>query len=159
MDLVHRQQELRLRLLNAAYKAFVHTPSDYVDVAELNLIVPPDVARVPLDADDDASTLPVDFTTDPINQTEIRAAVYYLVERQLLTMMPPDVLEKSQIPASSLHIHITANGVDAFEGFVTTSEARASERPVGFNCSPVQPQGFPLARAIPGSSDPPNRER
>lgn len=158
MDLVHRQQELRLRLLNAAYKAFVHAPSDYIDVSDLNLLTPPDVARVPLDADDDVNTLPVDFTTDPIMPTEIRAAVYYLVERQLLTMMPPDVLEKSQIPASSLHIHITANGVDAFEAFVFTSESRASERPVGFNFSPVAPRGFPLARAIPGSSDPPSRE-
>lgn len=157
MDLVHRQQELRLRLLNAAYKAFIYTPSDYIDVAELNLATPPDVARVPLDSDDDASTLPVDFTTDPINPTEIRASVYYLVERQLLTMMPPDVLEKSQIPPSSLHIHITANGVDAFEAFVMTSESRASERPVGFNFVPAESRGFPLARAIPGSSDPPSR--
>jgi hypothetical protein len=158
MDLVHRQQELRLRLLNAAYKTFVHAPSDYIDVAELNLVTPPDVARVPLDADDDATTMPVDFTIDPINPTEIRAAVYYLVERQLLTMLPPDSLEKSLIPASSLHIHITANGVDAFEAFVLTSESRASERPVGFNFTPAPIRGFPLARAIPGSSDPPTRE-
>jgi hypothetical protein len=158
MDLVHRQQELRLRLLNAAYKAFVHAPSDYIDVAELNLVAPPDVARVPLDADDNSATIPVDFTTDPINPTEIRASVYYLVERQLLTMMPPDVLEKSQIPASSLHIHITANGVDVFESFVITSESRANERPVGFNFAPAESRGFPLARAIPGSSDPPSRE-
>ncbi len=158
MDLVHRQQELRLRLLNAAYKAFVHAPSDYIDVAELNLVTPPDVARVALDADDDANTKPVDFTTDPINPSEIRASVYYLVERQLLTMMPPEVLEKSQIPASSLHIHITANGVDVFEAFVIASESRASERPVGFNFAPAESRGFPLARAIPGSSDPPSRE-
>jgi hypothetical protein len=158
MDLVHRQQELRLRLLNAAYKAFIHTPSDYIDVAELNLVTPPDVARVPLDSDDDAATPPVDFTTDPINPTEIRASVYYLVERQLLTMLPPESLEKSLIPASSLHVHITANGVDAFEAFVIASESRASERPVGFNFAPTESRGFPLARAIPGSSDPPSRE-
>jgi hypothetical protein len=158
MDLVHRQQELRLRLLNAAYKAFIHTPSDYIDVAELNLVSPPDVARVPLDSDDDAATPPVDFTTDPINPTEIRASVYYLVERQLLTMLPPESLEKSLIPASSLHVHITANGVDAFEAFVIASESRASERPVGFNFAPAESRGFPLARAIPGSSDPPSRE-
>ncbi len=158
MDIVHRQQELRLRLLNAAYKAFVHTPSDYIDVAELNLVTAPDVARVPLDSDEDDTTVPVDFTTDPISFPEIRAAVYYLVERQLLTMMPPDVLEKSQIPPSSLHIHITANGVDAFEAFVLSSESRANERPVGFNFAPAVSRGFPLARAIPGSSDPPSRE-
>ncbi len=158
MDLVHRQQELRLRLLNAAYKSFVQTPSDYIDVAQLNLVSPPDVARVPLESDDDATTVSVDFSTDPINPTEIRAAVYYLVERQLLTMLPPESLEKSLIPASSLHIHITANGVDAFEAFVMSSESRASERPVGFNFTPDPTKGFPLARAIPGSSDPPTRE-
>jgi hypothetical protein len=45
-----------------------------------------------------------------------------------------------------------------FEAFVITSETRASERPVGFNFAPVQTKGFPLARAIPGSSDPPTRE-
>jgi hypothetical protein len=158
MDLVHRQQELRLRLLNAAYKAFVHAPSDFVDVAELNLLTPPDVARVPLDADEDATTKPIDFSSDPINPSEIRASVYYLVERQLLTMMTPESLERSQIPATSLHVHITANGVDVFEAFVIASESRASERPVGFNFTTPESRGFPLARAIPGSSDPPNRE-
>jgi hypothetical protein len=128
-DAVHRQRELRMRLLNAAYAAFIQDPDGFVDVTSLSF-----------DAASEAKDPPpaVRFAANPPTLLELRAATYYLLERGLVVLMGADGLLRNSSKAEDLFIHVTANGVDAFEGFVLSNESRASTRPVGFSITPSQ---------------------
>ncbi len=118
-----------MRLLNAAYAAFIQDPDGFVDIASLSF-----------DAASEAKDPPptVQFAQHPPTLLELRAATYYLLERGLVVLMGADGLLRSGGKAEDLLIHVTANGVDAFEGFVLSNESRASTRPVGFNITPSQ---------------------
>jgi hypothetical protein len=128
-DAVHRQRELRMRLLNAAYAAFIQDPDGFVDVSSLSF-----------DATSEANDPPpaVRFAANPPTPLELRASTYYLLERGLVVLMGADGLLRNGLKPEDLYIHVTANGVDVFEGFVLSNESRASTRPVGFSITPSQ---------------------
>jgi hypothetical protein len=128
-ETVARQQELRLRLMAGAYQGFVRDPNAFHDLVELDVLNAPILERL---VDDEDSTPPPDFTAAPPDAAEIRAAAFYLLERGLLTSLPAEALQAQHLEPDTIMLHITANGVDALETFVTANHLRASERPVGF---------------------------
>jgi hypothetical protein len=144
-DAVHRQRELRLQLLNAAYNAFIQDPDGFVDVSSLSFEA----------GATDTNREGVDFTKQPPQALELRASTYYLLERGLIVVMGADGLLRSGLKANDLMIHITAGGVDVFEGFVLSSESRAATRPVGFRIGVSQPGAArPAAQmTAPGPED------
>jgi hypothetical protein len=129
---VHRQQELRLRILNAAYAAFVQDADGFIDVFEIDPGLEPGAQLEEL-------IERVDFKGAPASKAELRGAAYYLVERGLLVMMSNETLEKHALKIGDVYIHITGDGIDMFEGLVMTSESRAATRPVGFQPGPREP--------------------
>jgi hypothetical protein len=128
-ETVARQQELRLRLMAGVYQGFVRDPNAFHDLTELDVLNAPILERL---LDDEDSTPPSDFSAAPPDALEIRAAAFYLLERGLLTSLPAEALQAQHLEGNAIMLHITANGVDAFETFVTANHLRASERPVGF---------------------------
>jgi hypothetical protein len=131
-ETVHRQQELRLRILNAAYAAFVQDADGFIDVFEIDPGLEPSTSL-------EEFIERVDFKTNPAGKAEMRGAAYYLVERGLLVMMSNETLEKHALKIGDVYIHITGDGIDTFEGLVMTSESRAATRPVGFQPGPREP--------------------
>ncbi len=133
-----------MRLLNAAYAAFIQDPDGFVDVSSLSF-----------DAASEAKDPPpaVRFAENPPTPLELRAAVYYMLERGLVVLMGADGLLRGGLKAEDLYVHVTANGVDAFEGFVLSNESRAATRPVGFTIAPSQTGAArPMPTAL-GSED------
>lgn len=118
-----------MRLLNAAYAAFIQNPDGFVDTSSLSF-----------DATSEANDPPsaVRFAENPPTPLELRAATYYLLERGLVVLMGADGLLRSGLKPEDLYVHVTANGVDVFEAFVLSNESRASTRPVGFTIAPSQ---------------------
>ena len=135
LETVQRQQELRIRLLNAAYTAFIQEADGFIDALSLN----PSVS-VPINGEDGEPLERVDFGKTPPSPAELRAAAYYLVERGLLVMMSKEALEKHQLKPTDVYIHITAGGVDGFEALVLANESRNAARPVGFQFGPSEPR-------------------
>jgi hypothetical protein len=131
-ELVHRQQELRLRIINAAYAAFIQDADGFIDAFEIDPGVGP---AHPLE--DVAER--VDLKLKPPTKAEVRGAAYYLVERGMLVMMSNETLEKHGLKVGDVYIHITGDGIDMFEGLVLSSESRAATRPVGFQPGPREP--------------------
>jgi hypothetical protein len=129
---VHRQQELRLRILNAAYAAFIQDADGFIDAFEIDPGLEP--AHQP-----EGFTERVDFKLEPPSKAEVRGAAYYLVERGLLVMMSNETLEKHSLKIGDVYIHITGDGIDMFEELVLSSESRAATRPVGFQPGPREP--------------------
>jgi hypothetical protein len=129
---VHRQQELRLRIVNAAYAAFVQDADGFIDVFEIDTELEPGHQLEEL-------AERVNFKRDPPSKAEVRGAAYYLVERGLLVMMSNETLEKHALKIGDVYIHITGDGIDMFEGLVLSSESRAATRPVGFQPGPREP--------------------
>jgi hypothetical protein len=129
---VHRQQELRLRILNAAYAAFIQDADGFIDAFEIDPGLEP--AHQP-----EEYAERVDFKLEPPSKAEMRGAAYYLVERGLLVMMSNETLEKHSLKVGDVYIHITGDGIDMFEELVLSSESRAATRPVGFQPGPREP--------------------
>jgi hypothetical protein len=130
-DAVHRQQELRRRLLAAAYEALISDADGFLDACSLTL------------ADDDGHPDGVGgFTTFrevPPTQLEWRAAAFYLLQHGFLLAMNLEGLARRGLKGNDLYVHITAPGVDEFEGSVLDSESRGVVRPIGFRVSPPLP--------------------
>jgi hypothetical protein len=131
-QIVHRQQELRLRIINAAYAAFIQDADGFIDAFEID----PGLETAH-QLEEFAER--VDFKSDPPSKAEMRGAAYYLVERGLLVMMSNETLEKHALKIGDVYIHITGDGIDMFEGLVLSSESRAATRPVGFQPGPREP--------------------
>jgi hypothetical protein len=131
-QIVHRQQELRLRIINAAYAAFIQDADGFIDAFEIDPGLEPAQHL-------EEFVEKVDFKTDPPSKAEVRGAAYYLVERGLLVMMSNETLEKHALKIGDVYIHITGDGIDMFEGLVLSSESRAATRPVGFQPGPREP--------------------
>ena len=136
-QIVHRQQELRLRIINAAYAAFIQDADGFIDAFEIDAYkIDPNLEPVH-ELEEFAEW--VDFKSDPPSKAEVRGAAYYLVERGLLVMMSNETLEKHALKIGDVYIHITGDGIDMFEGLVLSSESRAATRPVGFQPGPREP--------------------
>ena len=131
-QIVHRQQELRLRIINAAYAAFIQDADGFIDAFEIDPNLEP-----AHELEDFIEQ--VDFKLEPPSNAEMRGAAYYLVERGLLVMMSNETLEKHALKIGDVYIHITGDGIDMFEGLVLSSESRAATRPVGFQPGPREP--------------------
>ena len=131
-QIVHRQQELRLRIINAAYAAFIQDADGFIDAFEIDPGLEPNHQLEDL-------IERVDFKLEPPSKAEVRGAAYYLVERGLLVMMSNETLEKHSLKVGDVYIHITGDGIDMFEGLVLSSESRAATRPVGFQPGPREP--------------------
>jgi hypothetical protein len=131
-EIVHRQQELRLRIINAAYAAFIQDADGFIDAFEI------DPGHEPEHKLEEFAER-VDFKLEPPSKAEVRGAAYYLVERGLLVMMSNETLEKHALKIGEVYIHITGDGIDMFEALVLTSESRAATRPVGFQPGPREP--------------------
>jgi hypothetical protein len=131
-QIVHRQQELRLRIINAAYAAFIQDADGFIDAFEI------DPGQEPVHQLEEFIER-VDFKLEPPSKAEMRGAAYYLVERGLLVMMSNETLEKHALKIGDVYIHITGDGIDMFEGLVLSSESRAATRPVGFQPGPREP--------------------
>ena len=131
-QIVHRQQELRLRILNAAYAAFIQDADGFIDAFEIDPGLEPAHQL-------EEFIEQVDFKADPPSKAEVRGAAYYLVERGLMVMMSNETLEKHALKVGDVYIHITGDGIDMFEGLVLSSESRAATRPVGFQPGPREP--------------------
>ncbi len=146
LELVTRQQELRLRLLAKLYSGFTEDAHAWFDLEQLDLVAAPDIPRAEPD-DDDAPELPrADFIIPP-TLSETRAAALYLLERGLLIGLPIEVMQEQKIDPSKLMLRLTANGVDAFENFALANFQRAAERPVGFSVGQsARVTGMPLAQ-------------
>ncbi len=144
LELVTRQQELRLRLLAKLYTGLTEDAHAWFDLEKLDFSAVPNIPRVEPD-DDDALELPkADFHV-PATVSETRAATLYLLERGFIIGLPPEVLEEQQLDPAKMMLRLTANGVDAFENFALANFQRAAERPVGFIASPVvRATGMPL---------------
>ena len=132
---VNRQQELRIRLLNAAYAAFIQEADGFIDALSINPAI-----TVPIHTEDGEPVERADFARVAPTPAELRAAAYYLVERGLLVMMSKEMLEKHNLKVGDVYVHITADGVDGFESFVLANESRAAARPVGFKLGPTEPR-------------------
>ena len=141
-EIVHRQQELRLRIINAAYAAFVQDADGFIDAFEIDAhksdAYKTDPRLEPAHRLEEFAER-VDFKSDPPSKAEMRGAAYYLVERGLLVMMSNETLEKHALKIGDVYIHITGEGIDMFEELVLSSESRSATRPVGFQPGPREP--------------------
>ena len=145
LELVIRQQELRLRVMVALYEGFTRDPHAYWDVMTLDLRVAPNLERL-LSGDDSPFQIAPDFAGNPPSPSEARAAAFYLLERGLCLHLPS---EAAQMPEPlSLMVRITASGIDALEGMVLSGHALASERPIGFNALESVGVGMPRVVAV-----------
>ena len=139
-DAVHRPQELRRRLLHAAYAALLEDPDGFLDVTSVSLADTEDpIPPAGLDDGVAARLARADFRAAPPAPLELRAATYYIVEQQLAFLMPPEALTKAGLDADAAYLHITARGIDAFEALVLAGEHRELERPIGFRMGPPDP--------------------
>jgi hypothetical protein len=145
LELVTRQQELRLRLLAKLYAGFTEDAHAWFDLDKLDFSHAPDIPRAEPD-DDDAPELPrADFSAPP-SESETRAATLYLLERGLILALSPETLQEQKIDPAKLMLRVTANGVDAFENFALANYQRAAEHPIGFGVSQApRAVGMPLA--------------
>jgi hypothetical protein len=145
LELVTRQQELRLRLLSKLYAGFTEDAHAWFDLDKLDLSTIPNIPRAEPD-DDDAPELPrADFSTPP-SESETRAATLYLLERGLVLALPLETLQEQKIDPAKLMLRVTANGVDAFENFALANYQRAAEHPIGFGVpQAARVVGMPLA--------------
>jgi hypothetical protein len=147
LQIVARQQELRLRLLCALYERYVRDPNAYWDLLKLDLTQAPDLERSTLD--DETFEPPPDLAAAPPTPEETRAAAFYLSEREFITALPLEAMRAQGVDEASILLRVTANGVDTLEGFVTSLHARTTERRIGFSTveTLVKPApGMPLAR-------------
>jgi hypothetical protein len=150
VEIVARQQELRLRLLVGAYQGFLSDPNAFWNLAQMDVVTRPNLERADPDDDDAPLTVPVNFEAEPPTPAEVRAAAFYLLERNLLGVLPREATQGQELEADALMLHITAAGIDALETFVMTNHARALERPVGFRTLESDAErmlGMPLAQA------------
>ncbi len=147
LELITRQQELRLHLLSALYKGFVEDAHAYFDLEKMDLQQTPNLPRVEPD-EDDAPELPrADFKTQAPVSSEVRAAALYLLERGLIAAIPPEAAQSQNLDPASLWLRVTANGADVLENFALANYAKSAERPVGFKFErPSRIMGMPLAR-------------
>ncbi|MFN3266067.1 MAG: hypothetical protein ACK41E_04420 [Deinococcales bacterium] len=145
LQLVTRQQELRLRLLAKLYSGFVEDAHAWFDLDKLDLQSTPNIPRAAPD-DEQAPELPrADFSTPP-SPSEARAATLYLLERGLLLALPSETLQEQNIDPAKLMLRLTANGVDVLENFALANYQRATEQPIGFGVSQApREEGMPLA--------------
>ncbi len=145
LELVLRQQELRLRVMVALYEGFTSDPHAFWDVMTLDLRVAPNLEREESEGDSLQQTAP-DFARNPPAIAEARAAAFYLLERGLCVHLPS---EAAQMPEPlSLMVRITASGIDALEGIVLSGHAQAAERPIGFNALESGPVGMSRVAAV-----------
>ena len=145
LELVLRQQELRLRVMVALYEGLTQDPHAFWDVMTLDLRAPPTLDRAGSDDEAPRAAMP-DFTISPPSPSEARAAAFYLLERGLCVHLPS---EAAQMPeAKSLMLRITASGIDVLEGMVLSGHALASERPIGFNALESVAVGMPGVVAV-----------
>ncbi len=145
LELVLRQQELRLRVMVALYEGFTSDPHAFWDVMTLDFRVAPNLERAVSDDDSPLQNTP-DFVAKPPEMSEARAAAFYLLERGLCLHLPS---EAAQMPEPlSLMVRITASGIDALEGMVLSGHARAAERPIGFNALESVAVGMPRVTAV-----------
>lgn len=145
LELVLRQQELRLRVMVALYEGLTRDPHAFWDVMTLDLRVAPSLERFHGDDETPRESTP-DFLIAPPLIAEARAAAFYLLERGLCVHLPS---EAAQMPEPlSLMLRITATGIDALEGMVLSGHARATERPIGFNSPESVALGMPRVAAV-----------
>ena len=142
LELVLRQQELRLRVMIALYEGLTRDSHAFWDVMTLDLRVAPALERSDSDDDSALETAP-DFTDRPPSPSEARAAAFYLLERGLCVHF-----EMEHPDASSLMLRITASGIDALEAIVLRGHARAAERPIGFSALEPVAVGMPRVVAV-----------
>jgi hypothetical protein len=142
LELVVRQQELRLRVMVALYEGLVRDPQTFWDVMTLDLRVAPALERAVSDDEAPRETVP-DFTDKPPSPSEARAAAFYLLERGLCVHLPSETSD-----AARLMLRISAVGIDALEGMVLSGHARAAERPIGFNALESVAVGMPQLAAV-----------
>lgn len=141
LELVLRQQELRLRVMVALYEGLTQDPHAYWDVMTLDLRNAPTLERAVSDEEAPRQTVP-DFAVAPPSPSEARAAAFYLLERGLCVHLPS---EAARLPEPlSLMLRISATGIDALEGMVLSGHALASERPIGFNA--LEPVAIGMSR-------------
>lgn len=145
LELVLRQQELRLRLMVALYDGFTRDPHAYWDVMTLDLSVAPTLERAITDDDSPLENAP-DFAVSPPAIAEARAAAFYLLERGLCVHLPSEAAQKPE--PLSLMVRISAGGIDALEGMVLSGHARAAERPIGFNALEPVALGMPRVAGV-----------
>ena len=128
LELVHRQRELRRRLLHAAYLALLEDPDGFFDADSVTELAPDG-------APDPAEPAAADLAARPPTGLERRAAAYYLIERRLVFPMPPEGLLRHGLKRDDLFLHATAAGVDAFEAAVIQAQGRQTAR-IGFRIGP-----------------------
>ena len=146
LELVTRQQELRLRLLAKLYSGLTEDAHAWFDLEKLDLNSIPNIPRAEPD-DDDALELPKADFTQAATISETRAATLYLLERGFIIGLPPEVLTEQKLDPAKMMLRLTANGVDAFENFALANFQRAAERPVGFVAAAIpRASGMPLAQ-------------
>lgn len=142
LELVLRQQELRLRVMVALYEGFTSDPHAFWDVMTLDLRVAPALERAVGD-DDSPFQITPDFAAKPPVIAEARAAAFYLLERGLCVHLAGESPD-----AARLMLRITASGIDALEGMVLSGHAQATERPIGFNALESVALGMPRVAAV-----------
>ena len=146
LEIVTRQQELRLRLLAKLYIGFTEDAHAWFDLEKLDFSSTPNIPRVEPDGDDALELPKADFSV-PATSSETRAATLYLLERGFIIGLPPEVLQEQDLDPAKMMLRLTANGVDAFENFALANFQRAAERPVGFIASSAtRATGMPLAQ-------------
>ena len=143
LELVLRQQELRLRVMVALYEGLTRDSHAFWDVMTLDLRVAPGLERSDSDDGSALETAP-DFALIPPSPSEARAAAFYLLERGLCVHLPS---EAARLPEpTSLMLRITASGIDALEAIVLSGHAKAAERPIGF--SALEPVAVGMPRVV-----------
>ncbi|HWG85039.1 MAG TPA: hypothetical protein VNT60_06120 [Deinococcales bacterium] len=131
-DAVHRQQQLRRRLLAAAYQALTTDSDGYLDATSIELASD--------DGHPDGEGGRVSFRERPPTDLEWRAAATILAEKGLLHALSLEGLARRGLPCGDLYVRLSAAGVDEFEGSVL-EDARATLRPIGFRVTPTHSGG------------------
>lgn len=142
LELVLRQQELRLRVMVALYEGLTRDPHAYWDVMTLDLRVASSLERFNGDDEAPRESAP-DFALAPPTVAEARAAAFYLLERGLCVHLAQESPDSAR-----LMLRISAVGIDALEGMVLSGHARATERPIGFNALEPVTIGMPRVAAV-----------
>lgn len=171
---VHHQRELRRVILQATYAAMLQDPDGFMETDSLTFpgppagqssrVEPPEPAAEPPASDDpqaEPNLSPLQpgaepgTTLDHAEPTpiEVRAAVYYLIERGLVFPMPLDAMRRESIPPTELHVHITADGIDAIERLMLDG-SRPPTRPIGFRVAVSSVHDARPTKAAPGQGTP-----
>ncbi len=130
LNTVRRQQDLRLRLLHAAYNAMLENPDGYMQPSSLSVPSTNDTP-IPTTEEGDPPRPKIDFVAHPPTPLEVKAATYYLAERGYFSLMPSELMQANNLDPKEVYARITASGTEVFEGLVLSANTKV-ERQIGF---------------------------